>query len=511
VTVPQFLPVVSVRLSASTKHKIDPRLFGVMLERADYMGAEIGAEWAWDPLKRNWRAGFLRLWDDMKATVLRFPGGLRADAYDWRWGIDNVPGMPPRKERKRTVDGKPISDFVGTDEAIALCRRAKAEPLLVVNVMQFEKDPAAGAALAADWVEYCNSPNNGKNPNGGVDWAAVRAKNGNLKPFNVKLWELGNEIHISGRFPAETYGSMLPGYIKAMRAVDQKIELMADAETPALREAAVKHAGSSVQYLVHHIYQPWQTSGKGLTAEEGWYGLVSSPHPAFDAEIDDLKEFIKKSSHKYKIALTEWNANGWWEEHAPLRTGYPYAIVMAGMYNSLLRHSDSIPIACSSMLVGLRWAVNIIRADPEQAQGSYPTPMYWIAKLYNENHGKELLDVHVSNVPTYSTHRAFGSSPARAEIPLLDVVATGGREDIYLHFVNRHASRPIPVNLDFSDLYKIVLGANVQTVAGPAITAFNDFGALEQFKTRSHGLRWTNETIVQIPPASATVIHLKLR
>jgi alpha-L-arabinofuranosidase len=450
----------------------------------------------------------------MKATVLRFPGGLRADAYDWRWGIDNVPGMAPRKERKRAVEGKPISDFIGTDEAIALCRRAKAEPLLVVNVMQFEKQPAEGAALAADWVEYCNSPNDGKNPNGGVDWAAVRAKNGSPNPHNVNLWELGNEIHISGRFPAETYGRMLPVYIKAMKAVDPEIEFLADAETQALREAVVRHAGSRVQYLVHHIYQPWQTSGKGLTAEDGWYGLVSSPHPGFDSEIEDLKRFIKKSGHKYKIALTEWNANGWWEEHAPLRTDYPYAIVMAGMYNSLLRHSDSIPIACSSMLIGRYWAVNIIRADPAERQGTYPTPMYWVAKLYNENHGSELLDVKLSPVPTYATHRSFGSSPARNNVPVTDVAATwtphrSFLQRIYLHVVNRHTTQGCRLRLeDVRKLFKpgTRLWVDVRSVSGPRITSYNDFPLPDYFRVQQLGQWSDKEDTVVVPARSASVV-----
>ena len=44
-------------------------------------------------------------------------------------------------------------------------------------------DPFAQAlADAADLVEYCNAPNNGSNPNGGTDWAAVRAQNGHPQP-----------------------------------------------------------------------------------------------------------------------------------------------------------------------------------------------------------------------------------------------------------------------------------------------------------------------------------------
>ena len=49
---------------------------------------------------------------------------------------------------------------------------------------------------AADWVEYMNGRAGvGGNPNGGVDWADVRAANGHRAPYGVRWWEIGNEQH----------------------------------------------------------------------------------------------------------------------------------------------------------------------------------------------------------------------------------------------------------------------------------------------------------------------------
>jgi alpha-N-arabinofuranosidase len=45
---------------------------------------------------------------------------------------------------------------------------------------------------AADLVEYLNMPV-GKNPNGGTDWARVRAENGHPEPYNVRFFEIANE------------------------------------------------------------------------------------------------------------------------------------------------------------------------------------------------------------------------------------------------------------------------------------------------------------------------------
>jgi alpha-L-arabinofuranosidase len=511
VTKPLAPSRVRVTVGARALHRIDPRVFGIMQERADYMGEEIGAEWAWDPARGDWRPGFLRYWQDLRATVLRFPGGLRADEYDWRWGIENVPGRGPRAQQAYRSEGRPITHFVGTDETLRMCERTGAIPLLVVNIMQFGQDPEAGARLAADWVEYCNSPNNGRNPNGGVDWAAVRAKNGRARPYSVRLWELGNEIWLSGRFDADLYGRMLPGYVRAMRAVDPNLEFIADGQTRELREAVARHAGKLVQHLALHIYQPWRANGAGLTPEEGWYGLMSVPTPAFDADIESLARFNRESGHGYKIALTEWNANGWWDEHWPLHTDYPYAVIAASMYHGLMRHADDISLACLSMLIGRHWAVNVLRVDPEGRHPIYPTPTYDVARLYNRWHGREFVESRAEGGATFATHRAFGQSPPRSGIPVTDVAVTRSARTLYVHIVNRHATAPAPMVVDLSaqPAFRRAAGELVWT-AGPSVSARNDFGRPDAFPLQRVAVRasWP-ETRVEIPPRSACVLVLR--
>ena len=47
---------------------------------------------------------------------------------------------------------------------------------------------------AADLIEYLNAQV-GTNPNGGIDWAKVRADNGHPQPYNVRYFEIGNEMN----------------------------------------------------------------------------------------------------------------------------------------------------------------------------------------------------------------------------------------------------------------------------------------------------------------------------
>ena len=69
----------------------------------------------------------------------------------------------------------------------------------------FEFDTSSGFGDendVADLVEYLNSPNNGSNPNGGINWAAERAKNGHPSPYNVKYFgNIGNNTYTYFLFP----------------------------------------------------------------------------------------------------------------------------------------------------------------------------------------------------------------------------------------------------------------------------------------------------------------------
>lgn len=73
---------------------------------------------------------------------------------------------------------------------------------------------------AADLIEYLNAEV-GSNPNGGTAWAEVRAANGHKEPYNVRYFEIGNEMNQGGAdgTTAQTYwiddvpGGALEGYV----------------------------------------------------------------------------------------------------------------------------------------------------------------------------------------------------------------------------------------------------------------------------------------------------------
>ena len=118
--------------------------------------------------------------------LLRWPGGNFVSFYHWWDGIGDFDRRPARPNE---AWGGWEHNWMGTAEFIRYCRLVNCEPQITVNTA------TAPAAEAAAWVEYCNGAVS--SPMG-----ALRASHGYPEPFNVRIWEVGNEI----------YGSWQGGY-----------------------------------------------------------------------------------------------------------------------------------------------------------------------------------------------------------------------------------------------------------------------------------------------------------
>lgn len=116
---------------------------------------------------------------------IRYPGGTMANTFKWK---DTIGAL---EERTPVVLGSSYeSDFpyYGLDEHFAYAESIGAETIYMIGeAWETPQD-------AADLVEYLNAPNDGSNPGGGIDWAAVRAANGHEEPYNVTEFEIGNEM-----------------------------------------------------------------------------------------------------------------------------------------------------------------------------------------------------------------------------------------------------------------------------------------------------------------------------
>jgi len=263
-TAASFAPgaqAVEIRVNAEAiEQPVSPLLFGnSVIYGGDIMGFNkwVSTQEQYESARSVWNS-YLPYIVEMGPTVLRYPHGLGANNFYWKDGIG------PITKRNRNYDGTGIPQTFGTDEFLQYAEELGAEAILVVNVSVAGKRPGS-VQDAADWVEYCNAPADGSNPNGGTDWAALRAANGHKEPYGVKYWELGNEETFPGW---SDYARRVREYSAAMKAVDPTIQVGVIATGTGLdsewqREDWLRYhtfmlenAGSAFDFWIYHTHLP---------------------------------------------------------------------------------------------------------------------------------------------------------------------------------------------------------------------------------------------------------------
>ncbi|MBI4326266.1 MAG: hypothetical protein HY674_13525 [Chloroflexi bacterium] len=156
----------------------------------------------------------VRLLKESRLPILRWPGGNFVSSYHWEDGVGPIEQRPTKPNY---AWGGVEPNLFGTDEFIAFCRAVGCEPMICINA------GSGTPAEAARWIEYYNGPAN--SPMG-----ARRAALGHAKPYNVRHWEVGNELWGRWQFywtTADGYVDRYAEFSKAMRAADSKIKLYA--------------------------------------------------------------------------------------------------------------------------------------------------------------------------------------------------------------------------------------------------------------------------------------------
>ena len=204
--------------------------------------------------------------------VIRWPGGCFASFYNWRDGVG--PNRPPMYSY--FWGGYQYND-IGTDELASYAEAVGGESMICINMFHPLKrfydsasetakdsdpniplhgdgdwlhgrdlpqfmDKEQGAREAAAWVEYCNGDET-------TEGGRARIANGRVKPYNVKYWEMDNEIH--RWFHGTEYAEACVQYSRAMKAVDPtiKIGMISYCHGGKELERMVEIAGMDIDFL----------------------------------------------------------------------------------------------------------------------------------------------------------------------------------------------------------------------------------------------------------------------
>ena len=281
-----------------------------------------------------WRPDVVAALKAMHPGVIRF-GGSTTEGYEWERGV----GPWDERQPFTTVWGGLEENFVGIDEFIRLCQYVSAEP--IVCVRWTGKTPED----AATEVEYCNGTPETRR-------GRLRAKNGHPHPYQVKYWQIGNEVDV----PA--YNSSVAAFAEAMRKVDPSIKLLSSFPTPSLLDAA----GTSFDYLCPHHYEVGDLAGE-------------------DQNFKFLRDWVAGHGHGkvIRVAVTEWNTTGG-DFGLPrgMLQSLGNALSVSRYLNLLQRHADLVEIANRSNFAD-SFGSGVVLTGPGWI---YESPAYYAQAMY---------------------------------------------------------------------------------------------------------------------------------
>lgn len=392
-------------------------------------------------------AGFdpdaVRLWREARLPLLRYPGGNFASGYHWQDGVG------PREKRPTVFNrawNQPEPNHVGTDEFMAYCAAVGCEPFLCVNAGDGTPEEAAA------WVEYCN---------GGPEtrYGRLRAQNGHPKPYNVRLWQIGNELWGDwqiGHCTREEYAERYERFYRAMKAADPAIHLIACGQDIQWNEPLVTRKGKLVESVSIHSLM-----GSGLRGTRDALGAFESllAYPtAYAGVLEGLRSQMAPHVDKPRIAITELQVftN---QPQLPNNGEIVEALFLAGILHTAIRSGGLVELLTHTANMnhggGLRKTREVV----------YPNPVYFTSRLYATQPGIWPVALRVTAPATDVPAR--GGLPEVKGAPYLDAVAlldeTGDK--LVLLAVNSHHDRPIPATILF-DAFRPRRECRVQTLRG---------------------------------------------
>ena len=332
-----------------------------------------------------WRPDVVEALKNLNPGVIRW-GGSTTEGYEWSQCI----GPWDRRAPFTTCWGGLEPNFVGMEEFVQLCRHVGAEPLLCLRWTGMKPEDAAAQ------VAYFN---------GAADthWGTVRAQNGHPEPYQVKYWQIGNEVGGKG------YDEALKAFAQAMKDADPSIKIL----SAFLTDKTLACGDGNIDYLCPHHYGCADLIGKAK-------------------EFENLRSQIARDGggKDVRMAVTEWNttAGDWGLGRGMLQT-LANALDCARYMNLMHHNADLVEIAIRSNLID-SFGSGVIITGPGWL---YVAPTYYAHQLYQQAAGCYPLRV-----------QRDANKPWQEQQPDISAVASEDGKTILLYAVNSTA-QPQPV------------------------------------------------------------------
>lgn len=416
-----------VQIDLTPQHELSPYLFMQFMEPLGATDSSVEA--AWDHQQHAWRRDLVDVTRDMAPTLMRW-GGCFSSYYRWKEAVG------PRDQRKPMYNllwGGIESNQIGTSEFVDFCRLTHADPLMCVNFesdgrRHWMKDPAgqsrfADAEEAAEWVRYCNDPDN-----------TLRISHGHPQPHPIKLWQIGNETSYDRNgYNCETAAAKTVEFAKAMRKADPDIVLIGWGDS-GWASQMLEAAGEHLRYIAfHHMFDPDNSKKPVLRGElyrqdpDATWAQLMDAWKINDRKIHEIRNDL--GSRIFPLAMTECHFTLPGRDRCDVMSTWATGAAYARMFNNYQRHGDLLKIATAADFCGNRWQVNAVMIPTPKSNGkSYLMPVARVMKLYRHHIGQHAVKVETKNSD-------------------LDVVASLTGQTVYLHVVNTNRTKSVKASV----------------------------------------------------------------
>jgi alpha-N-arabinofuranosidase len=348
----------------------------------------------------------------------------------------------------------------GTDEFIKFCREVNTEPVIVVSV-HFERPDSEREEIiqeALDWLRYCNEPATG-------EWGKVRAANGHPEPYNVKYWEIDNEMWEMG---IERYESFVRELSVKMREIDPTIKIIACGGFRGEDEGFINRSGQYFDYLSLHHYE-----------QQG--GYATGPK-RLGEQYDNYAKMIAESPNpNIKLFISEWNL-----QSIDWKTG-----LFAGGFLNVCEARDVVAMGAAALFIRRTdmpdWNNAFINFDYKDL---FVAPNYQVTELWYDNFSRYRLD-HEGDTK---------------DLSVVTTMSENGR-DVIVKVVNPTEK---PYRLKVNGDWKGIASTKYEYYAPGSLDVANSMEKKDAVALKMFTPAFTDEEVVlEVAPLSAGVMRIE--
>jgi alpha-N-arabinofuranosidase len=395
--------------------------------------------------------------------VVRFPGGVWSDTYDWRDGVGPQDSRPTTRHIPDQAETS--RHYIGTPEVVAFAESIGAELLITVNAGHGSPEDAAA------WAAHIRD----------VHGAGV-----------APVWEIGNELYMEndlsgGSTTPEAYAEKVRAFAAAIRAElpDAKIAAIGLLNYGPYRfnahanwnEVVLERTGDVIDiFAIHNAYAPLVIESSPRRWAEVYRAMLAAP-VSIARNLADTAALIDARAPeamrgRIPIAVTEW---GPWFSADPANPYFDHtktlgsAVFVARALNVFIRD----PRVESAQFFKLSDWINIGWIGPARGGGWRETPALLALGLYRDAPNATLLSLVRESGPNFSSSQ-LGFQPSVDDAPLVDAVAFRS-DDGRVTLIASNADLTYPQSVRIAIAGAVMNhDVAVSTLSGPVAVAHRD-------------------------------------